>query len=87
MSPIILKSRTSDYLNTKMPQLVGKEVGGIGFGLMGFTWRPKPCPQEQAFEAMRAAIKNGSMLGKSYIHTPHTDLAGRQLALIINIIS
>ena len=63
-----------------MPQLVGKEVGAIGFGLMGFTWRPKPCPQEQAFEAMRAAIKNGSMLGESYVHTPHTDLAGRQFA-------
>ncbi|RYP04313.1 hypothetical protein DL765_010233 [Monosporascus sp. GIB2] len=42
-----------------MPQLVGKEVGPIGFGLMGFTWRPTPCPQEQAFEAMRAALKNG----------------------------
>lgn len=25
----------------------------------GLTWRPKPCPQEQAFEAMRAALKNG----------------------------
>ncbi|KAK6085726.1 pyridoxal reductase [Seiridium cupressi] len=42
-----------------MPQLVGREVGAIGFGLMGLTWRAKPCPQEQAFEAMRAALKNG----------------------------
>lgn len=25
----------------------------------GFTWRAKPCSQEQAFEAMRAALKNG----------------------------
>lgn len=25
----------------------------------GLTWRPKPCPQEQAFEAMRAALAAG----------------------------
>ncbi|KAI1381477.1 Aldo/keto reductase [Hypoxylon crocopeplum] len=42
-----------------MPQLAGKEVGPIGYGLMGLTWRATPCPQEQAFEAMRAALKNG----------------------------
>ncbi|KAI8955312.1 voltage-gated shaker-like K+ channel, subunit [Xylaria longipes] len=45
-----------------MPQILGKEVGPIGYGLMGFTWRAEPCPQEQAFEAMRAALKNGSNL-------------------------
>ena len=44
-----------------MPQLLTKEVGPIGFGLMGMTWRASPPPQEQAFEAMRAALKNGSM--------------------------
>ncbi|KAI0811863.1 voltage-gated shaker-like K+ channel, subunit [Xylaria sp. FL0064] len=27
---------------------------------MGLTWRAIPCPQEQAFEAMRAALANGS---------------------------
>ncbi|KAI0872413.1 voltage-gated shaker-like K+ channel, subunit [Hypoxylon argillaceum] len=43
-----------------MPQILGKDVGPIGFGLMGFTWRATPCPQEQAFEAMRAALKNGN---------------------------
>ncbi|ORY57525.1 aldo/keto reductase [Pseudomassariella vexata] len=42
-----------------MPQLVGKEVGPIGFGLMGFTWRANPCSKEQAFETMRAALDNG----------------------------
>lgn len=42
-----------------MPQLVGKEIGEKGYGLMGFTWRANPCPQEQAFEAMRTALKNG----------------------------
>ncbi|KAH8676169.1 aldo/keto reductase [Xylariales sp. PMI_506] len=42
-----------------MPRLVGKEVGPIGYGLMGLTWRAQPCSQEQAFAAMRAALKNG----------------------------
>ncbi|KUI62312.1 hypothetical protein VP1G_09433 [Cytospora mali] len=42
-----------------MPQINGQEVGPIGYGLMGLTWRPNPCPQEQAFEAMRASLKNG----------------------------
>ncbi|KAI1208335.1 Aldo/keto reductase [Annulohypoxylon truncatum] len=42
-----------------MPQIAGKEVGPIGFGLMGFTWRANPCSQEQAFEAMRTALKRG----------------------------
>ncbi|KAI1444201.1 Aldo/keto reductase [Annulohypoxylon stygium] len=45
-----------------MPQIAGKEVGPIGLGLMGFTWRANPCPQEQAFEAMRTALKNGMNL-------------------------
>ncbi|KAI0169686.1 Aldo/keto reductase [Hypoxylon sp. FL1284] len=40
-----------------MVQIVGKDVGPIGYGLMGLTWRPKPCPQEQAFEAMRTALE------------------------------
>lgn len=42
-----------------MLQVAGKEVGPIGFGLMGLTWRANPCPQEQAFETMRTALKNG----------------------------
>ncbi|KAK1597880.1 aldo/keto reductase [Colletotrichum navitas] len=42
-----------------MPHLNGQEVGQIGYGLMGLTWRPQPCSEEQAFEAMRAALKNG----------------------------
>jgi len=42
-----------------MPQINGQEVGATGYGLMGFTWRENPAPQEQAFEAMRAALANG----------------------------
>ncbi|KAK7757118.1 hypothetical protein SLS62_000665 [Diatrype stigma] len=43
-----------------MARLVGKQIGPIGYGLMGLTWRANPCPQEQAFEAMRAALKSGA---------------------------
>ncbi|TDZ30513.1 Pyridoxal reductase [Colletotrichum spinosum] len=44
-----------------MVQLNGKEVGPIGYGLMGFTWRKQPVPDDQAFEAMRTALKNGKV--------------------------
>ena len=51
---------------------MGKEVGSTGFGLMGFTWRPQPCPQEQAFEAMREALKHGAVFwnGGEFYGTP-----------------
>lgn len=42
-----------------MPTLVGKEVGPTGYGLMGLTWRQEIPSQEQAFAAMKAALKNG----------------------------
>ncbi|KAI0485202.1 voltage-gated shaker-like K+ channel, subunit [Xylariaceae sp. FL0804] len=45
-----------------MPQFFGKEVGQIGYGLMGLTWRAQPCSQEQAFEAMKTALKHGDNL-------------------------
>lgn len=43
-----------------MVKVAGKEVGNIGYGLMGLTWRPQPPSQEQAFEAMRAALSHGA---------------------------
>lgn len=42
-----------------MPQLLGKEIGPTGYGLMGFTARNPPIPTEQAFKAMRAALESG----------------------------
>ncbi|EHA49112.1 pyridoxal reductase [Pyricularia oryzae 70-15] len=42
-----------------MPQCNGKEVGPIGYGLMGLTWRANPCPEEQAFAAMRESLTRG----------------------------
>ncbi|PKS10544.1 hypothetical protein jhhlp_002298 [Lomentospora prolificans] len=55
-----------------MPQLGGREVGRIGFGLMGLTWRPNPCSEEQAFAAMRAALANGANFwnGGEFYGTP-----------------
>ncbi|KAF2690989.1 Aldo/keto reductase [Lentithecium fluviatile CBS 122367] len=43
-----------------MVKLVGKEVGKLGYGLMGLTWRADPPSQEQAFEAMRTALSLGA---------------------------
>jgi len=42
-----------------MPRIVGKEIGPIGYGLMGLTWRPFPPPEEQAFKAMKASLAAG----------------------------
>ncbi|KAL4948521.1 NADP-dependent oxidoreductase domain-containing protein [Aspergillus filifer] len=42
-----------------MPELVENQVGPIGLGLMGLTWRSTPPSQEQAFATLRAAIANG----------------------------
>ncbi|KAJ4296617.1 hypothetical protein N0V90_006664 [Kalmusia sp. IMI 367209] len=43
-----------------MVKLNDKEVGQIGYGLMGFTWRADPAPAKQAISAMRAAVTSGS---------------------------
>ncbi|BCS23491.1 aldo/keto reductase family protein [Aspergillus puulaauensis] len=45
-----------------MVQVGSQTVGPIGFGLMGLTWRATPPSQEQAFETLRAALKNGCTL-------------------------
>ncbi|OQO12131.1 hypothetical protein B0A48_02771 [Cryoendolithus antarcticus] len=37
-------------------------TGTTGYGLMGLTWRPNPCSQEQAFSAMQAALAEGANL-------------------------
>ncbi|KAH6614827.1 NADP-dependent oxidoreductase domain-containing protein [Boeremia exigua] len=43
-----------------MPELVGKQVGEVGYGLMGLTWRESPPPKEQSFETMRTALSLGA---------------------------
>ncbi|KAM0287714.1 hypothetical protein ACHAQH_000245 [Verticillium albo-atrum] len=58
-----------------MPQLVGQEVGPHGFGLMNFTWRSDPIGDEQAFEALRAAIANNMTFwnGGEFYGTPEAN--------------
>ncbi|EON67432.1 hypothetical protein W97_06685 [Coniosporium apollinis CBS 100218] len=43
-----------------MPQITGKNVGSIGYGLMGLTWRANPPSQTQSFAAMRTALSLGA---------------------------
>ncbi|KAI9674727.1 MAG: Pyridoxine 4-dehydrogenase [Caeruleum heppii] len=43
-----------------MPTILGKEVGSTGYGLMGLTWRTPAVSEEQAFKAMRAALRSGA---------------------------
>jgi len=42
-----------------MPQLLSKEIGSTGFGLMGLTWRQNPVSEEQAIKTMKAALNAG----------------------------
>ncbi|KAK1755179.1 NADP-dependent oxidoreductase domain-containing protein [Echria macrotheca] len=42
-----------------MPQLNNIEIGAIGYGLMGLTWRPTPLPDDQTFPALKAALAAG----------------------------
>lgn len=41
-------------------KITGQPIGSTGFGLMGFTWRANPPPQDQAFAAMRESLKHGA---------------------------
>ncbi|KAJ3021980.1 Pyridoxine 4-dehydrogenase [Thoreauomyces humboldtii] len=43
-----------------MPAINKKNVGVTGFGLMGFTWRPTQTPDEQAFAALKEALKHSA---------------------------
>ncbi|RFU80906.1 hypothetical protein TARUN_1301 [Trichoderma arundinaceum] len=55
-----------------MATVINKSVGPIGYGLMGFTWRPEPPPLEQALAALKAAVTNGMTLwnGGEFYGTP-----------------
>ncbi|KAJ8101915.1 NADP-dependent oxidoreductase domain-containing protein [Lipomyces tetrasporus] len=53
-------------------QILNKQIGAIGFGLMGFTWRPKQTPDDQAFATMKRAIEHGATFfnGGEFYGTP-----------------
>ena len=72
-----------------MTELVDQKIGPIGLGLMGLTWRAGPAPpQEQAFETMRVALKNGGMTPNAFPSTPSfspaTDLTNSFLFPTVN---
>ncbi|ODQ70925.1 hypothetical protein LIPSTDRAFT_74426 [Lipomyces starkeyi NRRL Y-11557] len=41
-------------------EILGNSIGPVGFGLMGFTWRPTQTPDDQAFATMKRAIEHGA---------------------------
>ncbi|KAF2093023.1 Aldo/keto reductase [Rhizodiscina lignyota] len=43
-----------------MVKVNDQEIGAVGYGLMGFTWRPDPTPFEVAFPAMRKSLELGA---------------------------
>ncbi|KAL5611544.1 hypothetical protein BROUX41_000869 [Berkeleyomyces rouxiae] len=55
-----------------MSNIVGKQVNRVGYGLMGLSWRPNPCPIQQAFDAMNTALANGANFwnGGEFYGTP-----------------
>ncbi|UKZ83978.1 hypothetical protein TrVFT333_011794 [Trichoderma virens FT-333] len=55
-----------------MVQYLGKEIGPIGFGLMGLTWRKDPPALEDAIAVMKAAVDNGLTMwnGGEFYGTP-----------------
>ena len=55
-----------------MSQILNHPVGPIGFGMMGFTWRPTPTPTEQAVNVLHEAVKAGCTLwsGADFYGTP-----------------
>ncbi|KAL7950616.1 Aldo/keto reductase [Trichoderma barbatum] len=55
-----------------MATVINKSVGPIGYGLMGFTWRPERPPLDQAIAALKAAVENGMTLwnGAEFYGTP-----------------
>ncbi|KAB5530421.1 pyridoxal reductase [Coniochaeta sp. 2T2.1] len=58
-----------------MPQLVGHQVGPIGYGLMGLSWRPDPPTDETSFACLRAALSAGATFwnGGEIYRTPQGD--------------
>ncbi|KAI2622394.1 NADP-dependent oxidoreductase domain-containing protein [Hypoxylon sp. NC1633] len=61
---------------------LSKPLPPTGFGLLGMTWRPQVTPDEQAFQAMKAAIANGATIWSTssiYGMLPEPPTAGLHL--------
>ena len=55
-----------------MPQILGKNVGPTGFGMMGLTAKRPPAPEAQALATLEAALRVGSNFwnGGEFYGTP-----------------
>ncbi|RAL65093.1 hypothetical protein DID88_001200 [Monilinia fructigena] len=42
-----------------MVQLLGKDIGTTGYGMMGLSWRPEPQPLEETLVTLKAALESG----------------------------
>ncbi|TEY40914.1 hypothetical protein BOTCAL_0414g00130 [Botryotinia calthae] len=42
-----------------MVQLLGKDIGTTGYGMMGLSWRPEPQPLEESITTLKAALEKG----------------------------
>ncbi|KAF2214769.1 hypothetical protein CERZMDRAFT_66017 [Cercospora zeae-maydis SCOH1-5] len=60
MSAIVNKTKEVLHREETDIKIAGSKIHGIGYGLMGLTWRKNPPTQEQAFAAMKAAVDNGA---------------------------
>lgn len=59
-SKVIDKTKSALGMGKRDITVAGRKVHAIGFGLMGMTWRANPPPQEQAFAAMKEALRRGA---------------------------
>ena len=57
-----LPAQPTHLQQTKMPQILGHNVGSIGYGLQWHTLGHILPSEEQAFDAMRAAVELGCLL-------------------------
>ncbi|KAK5114939.1 hypothetical protein LTR62_002098 [Meristemomyces frigidus] len=61
MASLLDKTKSAlHWHDTPALVLAGHQIGAIGYGLMGLTWRKSPPTQEQAFTAMKEALSTGS---------------------------
>ena len=68
-SNVIDKAKDALNLNKEGNiKIAGRKVHGIGYGLMGLTWRANPPSQEQAFDTM--SMPHIAMIGKLNANTP-----------------
>ncbi|KAM5462357.1 putative pyridoxine 4-dehydrogenase [Microsporum audouinii] len=62
-----------------MTTILGKPVGKIGYGLMGFTWTPNPTTYEDAFKVMKVALEQGANFWNGGEHYGPPDANSLQL--------